>query len=192
MHKRSDRSRPSRPQPIDEMMRQMRKARPKSGVWTPPDVNKLNERFRQMETRPRRRSSGGVRQGPPGTMSQRYAAQVAAARTARMIMLFGLIYHLYLAWCLMVLAKKTNTPAAWLAWIPVVNYFLMLMIAEKPVWWSVLTIVPIGNLIILVVTWMAIADIRGQPSWLGVLIVVPVGKLVLPGLLAFADRLPKL
>ena len=40
--------------------------------------------------------------------------------------------YVYISYSLYAIAKKTNTPNAWLAWIPVANLFLMLMIAKKP------------------------------------------------------------
>lgn len=44
-----------------------------------------------------------------------------------------IVLYVYTAWALMDIAKKTKTPYPWLAWIPVANLFLMLMIADPMV-----------------------------------------------------------
>ncbi len=94
--------------------------------------------------------------------------------------------YVYFALCLQFLAKKTNTPNGWLAWIPIADIFLMLNIAGKPLWWFILLLIPIVNIVIGVIIWMAIAERVGKPSWLGLLTIVPVIGIVIPGYLAFA------
>jgi len=103
-------------------------------------------------------------------------------------LIFWLALYIYLALSLQVLAKKTNTPNGWLAWIPIANIFLMLQIAQKPLWWFVLLLIPIVNIVIGIVIWMKIAERRGKPSWLGVLLIVPVIGIAIPGYLAFSDH----
>lgn len=94
--------------------------------------------------------------------------------------------YIYLALCLQILAEKTNTPNSWLAWIPIANIFLMLQIARKPLWWFVLLLIPIVNIVIAIIIWMKIAERIGKPSWLGVLLIVPVIGIAIPGYLAFS------
>jgi hypothetical protein len=97
------------------------------------------------------------------------------------------VFYVYLAICLQTIAKKTNTPDGWLAWIPIANGILMLNIAHKPVWWIVLLLIPLVNIVISVIVWMEIAKVRGKPEWWGILMIVPVLNLIAPGYLAFAD-----
>jgi hypothetical protein len=92
-----------------------------------------------------------------------------------------------MALCLQTIAKKTNTENAWLAWIPIVNIILMLNIAKKPLWWIILLLVPLVNIVIMIVVWMAIAEARGKPSWWGILMIVPLVGIIVPGYLAFSD-----
>lgn len=101
-----------------------------------------------------------------------------------LILLFGL--YIYLALCLQVLAKKTNTPNGWLAWIPIADIFLMLQIAQKPLWWFLLFLIPIVNIVIGIIIWMKIAERVGKPNWVGVLLIVPVIGIAIPGYLAFS------
>lgn len=105
-------------------------------------------------------------------------------------LIFGIAFYVYMAYCLMVIANKTGTENAWMAWVPIVNIILMLQIAEKPTWWIILAIIPCLNLIFIVLNifiWMAIAEKRGKPSWWGVLMIVPFVNLIVPGYLAFSD-----
>ena len=96
--------------------------------------------------------------------------------------------YIYFAFCLQVLAQKTKTTNAWLAWIPILNVFLMLNIAQKPLWWAVLILVPLVNIVIGIIIWMAIAQRRGKPSWWGILTIIPVIGILVPAYLAFSDE----
>ncbi len=102
-------------------------------------------------------------------------------------LLFGLAIYVYMSLALQTIAKKTNTPNGWMAWIPIINVFLMLNIAKKPLWWFILCLIPLVNIIILIIVWMAIAEARQKPNWWGILMIVPVVNLIVPGYLAWAD-----
>lgn len=113
------------------------------------------------------------------------------------MMIFALVFlavlYIYTAICLMKIAKKTNTPNAWMAWIPIINLFLMVQIAKKPMWWValfLLAFIPfVGGIIVLVLSiiiWMAIAKNVGKPEWWGVLAILPLINLIAMGYLAFS------
>lgn len=95
--------------------------------------------------------------------------------------------YVYIALCLQTIARKTNTPNGWLAWIPIANLILMLNIAQKPVWWILLLFIPLVNIVVGVIVWMQIAKVRNKPEWWGILMIVPVANLVAPAYLAWAD-----
>lgn len=101
--------------------------------------------------------------------------------------LFFAAFYVYMALALSTIAKKTNTENPWLAWIPIVNIVLMLNIAKKPIWWIILCFVPLVNIVIIIIVWMAIAEARGKPNWWGILMIVPFVNLIVPGYLAWAD-----
>jgi hypothetical protein len=114
----------------------------------------------------------------------------AVAALGAIMMVFFLIaaaFYVYVALALMTIAKKTNTPNAWLAWIPIINVILMLNIAKKPLWWFILCLIPLVNIVIFIILWMAIAEARGKPSWWGILIIIPLVNLIVPGYLAWSD-----
>lgn len=104
------------------------------------------------------------------------------------ILVIVLIIYVYMAICLMKMAHKTNTPNAWLAWIPIINCILMLQIAKKPLWWIILFFIPLVNIVFSILAWMAIAKNMGKPEWLGVLMIVPIANIVIPGYLAFSNN----
>ncbi len=100
---------------------------------------------------------------------------------------FGLLIYVYVSLSLMKIAQKLNVDNAWLAWIPIVNLWIMVQCAGKEWWWIILMFIPIVSIIASIVLWMAIAERRGKPSWVGILIIVPVVGLFIPGYLAFTD-----
>ena len=103
------------------------------------------------------------------------------------LFVFGLAFYVYLALALQTIANKTGTPNAWLAWIPIGNLFLMLNVAKKPLWWFLLCLIPLVNVVMVIIIWMAVAEAVGKPNWWGILMIVPVANLVVPGYLAWAD-----
>jgi hypothetical protein len=116
--------------------------------------------------------------------------QIPAAFTGAILMVFlfiGLAVYLYISLALQTIATKTGTPNAWLAWIPIVNFILMLNVAKKPLWWIVLFLVPLVNIVISVIVWMGIAEARGKPNFWGILTIVPLVNILVPGYLAWAD-----
>jgi hypothetical protein len=110
-----------------------------------------------------------------------------AGGTAVFFLLVGLAAYVYTALAVKTIAEKTNTENPWLAWIPIANLILLLNIARKPIWWIVLCLIPLVNIIIFVMVWMAVAEARSKPSWVGVLMIVPFVGAIVPGYLAWAD-----
>jgi hypothetical protein len=98
-----------------------------------------------------------------------------------------LVIYLYFSLCIYKIAKKCGVESAWLAWIPIVQIVPMLQSAGKPLWWFILMLIPLVNIIIMIIVWMAIAERRGKPSWVGILIIVPIIGIFIPAYLAFTD-----
>src|SRR5260370_190144 len=120
-------------------------------------------------------------QGPSG-------AQAAAIGGIILVCgLIGLAVYVYGSLTLQTIAKKTHTENAWWAWIPILHAILMLNIAKKPLWWFLLFLVPLVNIVILIIVWMAIAEARGKPSWWGILLIVPPVNIIVLGYLAWSD-----
>jgi hypothetical protein len=115
--------------------------------------------------------------------------------------------YLWLAFCLMAIARKGHVPVWWVGWVPVANFKVVCAAGKSsnscfwrltasfaalvvgivvwvPVWiavWLVLwAIAWVG-------AWGHICHERGQPTALGLLAAVPVLNLALFGVLAFGD-----
>src|SRR5579871_2089245 len=82
--------------------------------------------------------------------------------------------------------RRKDANAQRLAWIPIANVILMIMIAKKPIWWLVLFLIPLVNIVISVIIWMAIAEARRKPSFWGILTIIPVLNLVAIAYLAWS------
>lgn len=105
-----------------------------------------------------------------------------------------LLLYVYVSLVLMAIAKKTGTPYAWLAWVPIANVYLMTQIGKLP-WWLTLgvflTAIPyvgaLAFLVLLGVLWWKIAEARNRPGWWGIVILlVPIVNLILMGILAWS------
>jgi hypothetical protein len=119
---------------------------------------------------------------------ERGGTSVAAAGVAFLVIgVIGIAFYVYFSLALQTIARKTNTQNEWWAWIPIISAVLMLNIARKPVWWIVLFLVPLINIVVIVLTFMGIAEARNKPSWWGILMIIPVVGMIVPGYLAWAD-----
>jgi hypothetical protein len=100
---------------------------------------------------------------------------------------FYVAIYVYFAFCIYKIAQKCNVEMAWLAWIPIVQVVPLIQAARKPLWWIVLLLIPLVNIVIGIIIWMGVAEQRGKPSWVGILMIVPLVNLVIPAYLAFSD-----
>lgn len=101
--------------------------------------------------------------------------------------IIGIGLYIYIALCLQNIARKTDTPNGWLAWIPIANLYLLCKLGGKPGWWLILLFIPIVNIIIQFIVWIGIANQRNKPVWLGVVWFIPVLNLITTGILAFSE-----
>jgi hypothetical protein len=92
--------------------------------------------------------------------------------------------------CVANIAKKLGM-SFWtsfiMAIIPIANMVLLAQMARKPIWWIVLMLIPLVNIVIFIIVWMAIAENMGKPSWWGVMLFIPIVGLVFFLMLVFAD-----
>ena len=116
------------------------------------------------------------------------AVQTAVAMSMLLVgLVFGAVIYVYFALALQTIATKTHTENAWLAWIPIANVILMLAVAKKPLWWILLFLIPLANIVVAVLVWMAVAEARNKPNWWGILTIVPLVNFIVPGYLAWSD-----
>lgn len=98
-----------------------------------------------------------------------------------------LAVYVFAAYVVMTIASKLGVENSWMAWVPILNVYLIVKMAGKPGWWLVLFLVPIVNFFIGIYVWMLISERRGRPQYWGVLMIVPVLNIVLMAMLAFTE-----
>lgn len=104
-------------------------------------------------------------------------------------LIFGLGSYIWLAICLYKIAQKQNAENPWFAWIPILNLVLMLEIAKKPMWWIVMFLIPIANIVFAIMLYVEFLKVLGKPTWWVVLmILVPFAYHVIFGILAFGKE----
>lgn len=125
------------------------------------------------------------------------------------IIVIGIGLYVYTALAYMALAKRTNTPHRWMAWVPYIQFYLVAKIARKSGWPILLLIIPFilsffsQNIIITIISylvfavfaifaivwWWDICKIRGKPGWWALIMIVPlvggIWALIMIGILAW-------
>lgn len=87
------------------------------------------------------------------------------------------------------IAHKTGqSDTAWWSFIPILNTLLLVRMAGKPVWWFFLLLVPIVNVVVAFMLWIAVAKNVGQSAFWGVLMMIPPISLVAMYVLAYGSR----
>jgi len=119
--------------------------------------------------------------------------------------------YVYTSWALMSIARKTGTPRAWMAWVPIANIALAAKIAHAPGWtfpvvllssllplfsaalssivFSLMLTAVSYTIVIGITTWWwwRIAEARGFYGWVGLLMLVPVLNFIVLGIVAWKD-----
>jgi len=100
---------------------------------------------------------------------------LALALAALMVLLFVSLWRIH---------EKAGQPG-WAAIIPIYNVVVLLRIAGKPLWWIILLIIPLVNIIVWVIVSVAIANNFGRGTLFGIGLLV-LGIIFYP-ILAFGD-----
>ena len=99
-----------------------------------------------------------------------------------------MIIYLVIIALLIVSSWKVFTKAGqpgWAILIPIYNLFVMLQIAGKPGWWILLFFIPVANLIVPILAYIAIAEKFGKGAGFGIGLTF-LGFIFFP-ILAFSD-----
>ena len=118
------------------------------------------------------------------------------------VIFVALAIYIYFSLCLYLIAKKTDVPNPWLAWVPLADIWIFVAAAGKEWWWLAimaaliaLSLIPyIGVIFILlniaaaIYLWICITENVGKNKWLGLLMIVPVVNLIFPAILAFSKH----
>ncbi len=91
---------------------------------------------------------------------------------------------LYLAVTVFTIASRLRVSNRWMAFIPILNIFLMCSIGRRSMMWGVAMFIPILNVIAWSVIWGGIAEATGRSSAWGCLMLIPPINLLIPLFLA--------
>ncbi len=80
--------------------------------------------------------------------------------------------------------EKAGKPG-WAAIVPIYNIIVLMEIVNKPVWWVVLFLIPIVNIIIAIIVYIELAKVFGKDTGFGIGLVF-LGIVFFP-MLAFGD-----
>lgn len=99
----------------------------------------------------------------------------------------SLAIYIYFSYCQVKMAEKLgHSDIAWWSWVPVLNMVLFIKMAEKPMWWFVLCLIPIVNLFAVIMLSVEVAKNLGKSPLWGVLMIVPVVNFASWGMMAFS------
>lgn len=103
--------------------------------------------------------------------------------------IIGIIYLAVLVAMIAAMWKiftKANEPG-WAAIIPIYNTVVMLKICGKPIWWLVLFLIPLVNVVAGILVAISLAKSFGKTAGYGIGFIIPVVNIVLICMLGFGD-----
>jgi hypothetical protein len=95
--------------------------------------------------------------------------------------------YVFVCYCLKLICEKAGHPPGVLIWIPIVQFVPLLTVAKLPVWFIILLLIPVVNLVITIVMWVKICQARGKPGWTAILLLVPLVNIAVIPYLAFSE-----
>jgi hypothetical protein len=99
-----------------------------------------------------------------------------------------LIVHLALAAAFWKMAERTREEPKWFALVPVLNLVLFLKLAKRPLWWLLLFLVPLVNVVTMVMAAMSLCERFRLNKWWGLVSIVSPFNLFLYLYLAYGTE----
>ncbi len=106
------------------------------------------------------------------------------------MLIFMIAIYVFCSYSLATLASKLGMPLGkafiW-SLIPIANLFLLLKLATKPMWWFILYLIPIVNVVANILVWIAVCENRGKPGWWGIMVsLVPIANIIFYFMICFS------
>lgn len=103
--------------------------------------------------------------------------------------LFVTVAYILCAWLQWRIAKKTGPEEnAWWAYVPIMNTFLLIKMAARPMWWFLLLLVPLVNVVTFAMLWISVSQRAGQAGYWGFFAILPGINIVALIVMAFGNR----
>ena len=118
--------------------------------------------------------------------SLRYLAHKCGYIGLLIVLLFFLVLYVYACTCVMIIARKNRVPNTWMAYIPVLSFYLMVKVARRPWWWVFAMFIPLVNIIAMFVVLAEVIKRMGFEPWKLVFFFIPLFNLVFLGMIAAA------
>lgn len=117
-------------------------------------------------------------------------SQVGAETAFGLFVWFAIIaVYLYFAYMMSRIAYRCGCgEQRWWAFVPILNTLLLIKMAEKPMWWFFILLVPFVNVIAFFMLWMTAAKNAGQSKIWGFLALIPLIQFVAFFVLAFNGK----
>jgi hypothetical protein len=80
--------------------------------------------------------------------------------------------YIFFGWSLSIVARKTGTNGAGLAWIPLANFWLLIRISGRPGLWFIILLFPGLNLVALAILWNDVSGACGKNAALAWLVLL--------------------
>ncbi len=94
--------------------------------------------------------------------------------------------YLYFTFAQFKIAQKLRYENAWFAFIPLLNTIQLIQMAQKPLWWFLLCLIPFINIVCFAILWINVAKYVGHAPILGFLTIIPVVNFITIGVLGFS------
>lgn len=103
------------------------------------------------------------------------------------VLVIAVALYVFYCYCLKRICEKAGRDPGFLIWIPFIQMIPLLEVAQLPVWFIILFLIPLLNLVISIVMWAKVCQARGKSGWLVLMMFIPVLNLVFLPYLAFSE-----
>lgn len=88
------------------------------------------------------------------------------------MLIFYLFVYLFFSFCLYKIFQKAGREDAWAAFIPIYNTIVLLDIIKKPIWWFIMLLIPLVNIIFGIMVADRLSKFFGKDTLMTVLLVI--------------------